>query len=1379
MAMIVEAASEVQHPGGQMPERWRLNRAGIVNVYQYENEVLHFGGGRLLLRGVNGSGKSTAMNMLLPFLLTARQQKIDAAGEQVGILKSWMLSGRDDPQPVGYLWIEFECGGEFLTCGCGIKANRQSDTVTTWWFVTAKRPGLDFDLVTGGNMPLSADGLRAALDDSEVYSERQRRDYRHQIENRLFGGASIDQHIGLIHLVRSPRVGDRIDVELPQHLTDALPQLSEEALAEAAQPLDNLEEHRRIVAELERTAAAIDGLLEVYRAYCTGELRRRLEEGRERLDTLRRRGRDEKAKHAAATAAGAEVGRLDTEIARLESEVKRLGNEIRALEESEVYRSGLQLAHLQSLVRDLGRQQARAGERAAHCEARSAGEATGVRGAQGRCRGDVERLNEDLASAARLAERCGLAVRPSGPARVAETPLAGLDAAEPAEPFDGAAVERGLEGAGGALTQRRGDLAEVAEARRHLDEAVEAQRHADSMLEAAVTAAQGAADRLAERARALARARQEWAGEVREWASQIRPLLKAAGVEASAVAGLVGAETPVTADHDGLREGLLAAASALVAARADTVAAHRHRLAVERADAAEAQAAVDELAARTEPDPPRFDWQAGADHCLADLIDFAHRLDGARRAGLEAALEASGLLAARLTESGGAELASGELVAVAAGGVSRPLSDVLAVTVPDRLIGVVDAGLVGKLLDSISSDPSTGAATAAGTDGSFRVGALEGRHTKARAEFIGVTARREALARERRAAAEVLEQALAAVTATETELATLEGLLAEAHRLQSELPGTGEIAAAAGAVGVATAAAEEADVEKQKAAEQAERAERAAVAASDGLRRRAATLSLPADAEGLTAFGADLGELESTLERCRSRTAATGRSVEGWFAAVARWRSATEDHRNEQAELARISGEHDRQYERLVTIERSIGEEYQKVVAQRYRCRADLEAAETRLPEVRGDRDAAVERRAQAEADAEVASQQQEEAEQTCEDFRLSLERVLVTPGLLEAVAAPGGAGPAAEPIVSVNSGSEGLRGLLGAIRQLLPTDPAGGALDAASADVNSVHQSLRQRRDALGASWDAEARQADPLDLSLPLVVEVAGPTGRAPLAAAARAVADDHRQLAGLLDRKQADALRELLQGLIATEIAEKTHSAGEFVELMNRRLASVATAHDVGVRLRWRRSPELDAATARMVELLATRPDLRLEDDEQELRSLLSQRLGEAQSLQRDVPYRQLIAATLDYKQWHEMAVMVQRGGARETRLGRRTPLSEGEKKIVTYLSLFAAVAASHDALAAQQLGPQPDCPGIARFVLLDDAFAKVSEDNHAALFGLLVDLDLDLIATSERLWGTHAGVPQLAITEVIRDAELKAILLEHYHWDGATLQRREAP
>ena len=1374
--MIVRGASDTPDPAEQAPERWRLHRAGIVNVYQYENEVLHFGGGRLLLRGVNGSGKSTAMNMLLPFLLTARPRKIDAAGEQVGILKEWMLSGRDDPQPVGYLWIEFERCGEYLTCGCGIKANRQSDTVTTWWFVTTKRPGIDFGLLGGGNVPLTADALRAILDDGEVYTDRQGRDYRREIEIRLFGGASIDQHIGLIHLVRSPRVGDRIDVDLPQYLTDALPQLSEAALAEAAQPLDDLEEHRRNVGELARTAEAIRGLLDVYRVYCVGDLRRRVTEGRERLGCLRRRSRDEKAKQRAAVEAAAEVGRLDEEIARLESEAARLRNEIAALEESEVYNSGLQLVALADLVKNLAHQRTKGEERVALCTARVGAEVNHVKGARGRCSGDLERLNESLAAAARLMDHCRLAHRPPGPVQLPQAFVDGLEVSELTEPFDRAAVNVGLDEADGALIRRRGDLAEVEQARRLLDETVEQQRIADSALEAADIAARSAADRLTGRTRALAVAQQEWAEQVRLWASQVSPLLPAAGVEAPAVDALAAAApTAVAVGHEDLRAELLAAVDALVTARVNTVAALEHRLVGERAAVAEARAVVDELATRTEPDPPRFHWQVGTDNCLADLIDFAPELDGARRAGLEAALDASGLLAARLVESVGAELASGELVAVAAGGVPSPLSDLLTVTVPDRLIGVVDAGLVGKLLDSISSDLSTGAATAAGTDGTFRVGALEGRHHKERAEFIGVTARRQALARDRRAAVKALDEALAVVATTEVELGDLHDLLDGARRLQSDLPGTNEIVSAAAAVDAATATAEEAGEAKRRAAERAEQSERVAGAASDELQRRAVTLSLPADHDGLASFEADLNELEVTLERCRSQGATTAGSTETWSMAVARWRSATEDQRNERAELARITEEHDRQYERRATIERSIGEDYQKVAAKRDRCREDLAVAEARLPAVRKDRDAAVDRRAQAEADAKVAGERRAETEQACEELRLSLEKVAATPGLLQAVAVPGDAG-ATDPIVAVHGGAEGLGEMLGGIERLLSASPSGAAPEVRSADINSVYQSLRQRRDVLGAGWDVEARQEDPL---LPLVVEVAGPAGRAPLAEATRAVAEQHSQLVALLDQKQADALRELLQGRIATEIAEKVHRAGEFVHLMNGRLATVATAHDVGVELRWLRSPELDAPTARMVQLLATRPDLRLEEDEHELRSLLSVRLDEARRLEPDVPYRQLIAGALDYKRWHELAVMVLRGDGSKKRLGRRAPLSEGEKKIVTYLSLFAAVAASHDALAAQHAGPEGDRSDIARFVLLDDAFAKVSDDNHAALFGLLVALDLDFIATSERLWGTHASVAQLAITEVIRDADLKTILLEHHHWDGVTRERRKAP
>lgn len=1345
--------------------RWRLNRAGIVNVYQYENEVLHFGGGKLLLRGVNGSGKSTAMNMLLPFLLTARQARIDAAGEQSGILKAWMLNGRDDAQPVGYLWIEFERRGEFLVCGCGIRANRQSDTVTTWWFVTSKRPGIDLELMER-RVPLSAEGLRAALDGDEVFSDRHRHDYRLTVERRLFGGARIDQHIRLIDRVRSPRIGDRIDVDLPTHLADALPQLSEQALSEAAQPLDDLEEHRRNVADLEQTARAIRGLLDVYRSYCISELNRRAAAGRGCLEGLRRRARDQKSKQRAAAAAAAEVERLDDSIRGLTEEAERLHREISALEASPAYRDGQHLEALRDLVADLADQLKSAAERVDGGEQRVEAAVEQLQQAQRRGRGDLTELNDNMAAAAELGERGRIARPPPGPVAVLESSLTGVDAAEPKEPFDAAAVRGRVAAVDAAVLERNADIDEVETARTALDSAERQLTLAESELQAAVSRARASQDRLDEQTGRLAATRRAWVEQVRLWASEALPLLRAAGVEAPTTAALAAGsdeEAQAGGDPEAVRSRLRFEADDLVGRWREAVAVTGLRLTGERATAEEAQALVAELEARTEPDPPRLDWQLAADHCLADLIDFAPHLDDAERAGIEAALQSSGLLSARLAADGALELSSGELVAVVAGGVPRPLSDCLTATVPDRLVGEVDEGLVAKLLESISCDIRGDAATAVAADGAFRVGSLRGRHAKERAEFIGATARRAALDRARREAGESLERAQAVVARREAERAGGKVSLEEAQRRQSNLPVTDAIVAALADFDAATAVFDAAEAERAAAAEQQAGAERESVNASNALHRVATTLRLPADPEGLNAVRSDLRELKSTLERCRSGIEVLRRSVDDWGRAAGRWRTAVEDLGAEQGELTRIESKHAGERARLVTIEDSIGLEYAEVVATRDQCAIELKKVETHLPTTRRERDHAVEQRSDSRAAANGAAAQHAEAEQACETMRRSLTEALATAGLVEAMRDP--AVPA-EAIAARSAGPDGLRELLEAIDRLLPESDAESAGEVTA---DAVRQSLLQRRDTLGAGWDAEARQPDPL---LPLSVEVTGPSGRAPLAASLQAVTRDHQQLAGLLDSKQDDALRQLLQGLIAREVAEKIHGAKRLVQLMNERLGAVQTAHRVGVQLRWRRSPEIDPATARLVDLLAKLPDLRTDDDESELRLALSERLDEARALQPDVPYRQLIAETLDYKQWHEMGVMLRRDGA-ETKLGRRTPLSEGEKKLVTYLPLFAAVAASSDALA-EQCGGRPD---IARFVLLDDAFAKVSEDNHAALFGLLVKLDLDLIATSERLWGTFPTVPEIAITEVVRDATLGVILLEHYRWDGATLERRD--
>ena len=1349
--------------------RWRLNRAGIVNVYQYENEVLHFGGGRLLLRGVNGSGKSTAMNMLLPFLVTTHQGRIDAAGEQRGILKSWMLNGRDDAQPVGYLWIEFERAGRYLVCGCGIKANRQSDTVKTWWFVTSKRPGIDFRLVEGGGVPLSATRLRAAVEPGEVFGERRRRDYRRVIEQRLFGGAPVSRHMRLIDRVRTPRVGDRIDLDLPAYLAGALPQLSEQALLEAASPLDDLEEHRRNVSELGKTSGAIRGLLDVYRSYCLTELRERVATGREGLDALRRCARDEKAAHRAAEEAASEVERLDVVIGGLEDETGRLRSQIAALEESRVYRSGRQLDALRDLVGSLAAQHEGSLGRVAACEKRVETEARQLQQAQSRSRADLGRLNESLAKASEWSERAKVAARPPGPVEVPETDLAGIAASEPAGEFHAEDLIRRIAATDGAILRRRADIDDVETARAGFETAERRLGKAEAESEVAESAARRAGERLAERIRRLAETRDEWVGKTRLWAFGVRPFLDGSGVEAPAVIAWaddrVDEEPQPAGDHEDTCARLLSEVDSLAERRQGAVAEIEQRVALERLSVEEAQALAAELTDRTQLDPPRLGWQTAGDHCLADLLDFAPDLGDARRAGIEAALESSGLLSARLIDSTAAELASGDLVAMVTGGVPSPLSDYLTVRVPDRLLGEVDGGLVAKLLDSISWDMRSDAANVAALDGSFRVGSLRGRHSKPRAEFIGPAARREALDRARTEAIERLTEARSVVTRSEAELAERKSALDEVMQQRSALPATGEIVRAEARAEAASADSARAEAEKAEALARLAEAERASTDAWDNLRRVATTLSLPADRSGLDSVRGELRELRSVLERCRSRLDVVKRSVQHWHSAAGRWRAATHDLHGEQAALDDVETRLRSERTRLATIEKSIGRKYAAVVAQRDRCKRDLADGEARLPTTRRERDRAVDLRAESQAAARGATAGRAAAEQRCEGLRLSLTEVLRTPGLLGSVTEPGDS----EPIVARSAGSDGLHEMLRAVERLLPDPPA----EVTSAD--GVRQSLMGRRDSLGAGWDAEARRPDP---ALPLLIEVTGPLGKAPLADAMRIVSKQYRQMSSLLDRKQSDALRGLLQGLIAREIAEKIHGAGRLVELMNKRLRPVTTAHQVGVRLRWRRSPELDRTTARMVDLLSKRPDLRTEEEETQLRRALSERLDEARAMEPDVAYRQLIADTLDYKKWHEMSVMVRRSGSRETKLTRRTPLSEGEKKLVTYLPLFAAVAASYDALAEQNGLPDGSPPGIARFVLLDDAFAKVSEDNHPALFGLLVELDLDFVATSERLWGTHREVPELAITEVVRDARLGVILLDHYRWQGRALEQVRA-
>lgn len=939
-----------------MAGRWMLERAGITNVYQYGEEVLHFGGGRLLLRGVNGSGKSTAMNMLLPFLLEADTRRIDAAGEQAGVLRSWMLSGRDEQQPQGYLWVEFAHGTEHLTFGCGIRANRSTDRVTTWWFITAKRPDIDFRLVEG-RRPLSADALRAVLEPGAVYSHDQRAGYRSEVRSRLFLGADLDQHLRLLHVVRNPRVGDRIDVDLPQYLTDALPQLSEVALDDAAQPLEDLEEHRRNVEDLERTAAALRAIEDVYRNYARAELHRAADHA---LALVQERARAERTEKQAWTAWQAVVAAFDeagAEHRAMIAEARRLDDEIRNLEASDAYQAGASLNDLRHHVDTLASEVGRATEDVERSDVRTAAAERAVISAQSDADAEHDHLRSALSDLADDAAASALTARPpAAPALTShrirdDSPLVAIGPLEP-DP-----VRVGLAEVRAAAHQRVGDVGAVRAALADVSLAEDELRQSERRRDEAEEAEGAAADAFAEARRALQQAVEQWRRALDQWTTTLAEHRRRHELSPMLL--------PVVRDgaDDSALEPEQARASwlDLVERTIDHHRRDRADLAARRSAhdevIAELEAELGELISRTLPKPPTAPWQRRTGvPCLAELIDFAPDLPAEQRADLEGAMEAAGLLGAELADHGALVLADGSLAVRAGTTAARaPLAALLVVAIPPGTASTIGYPRVQRVLDAISTDSidATDGQTVVTTDGHFQIGPLQGRHTKPEAEHIGASARRAALDRQRAQARRELDEAIELRDQIDQATDVVNGRLAEADALRRDLPSTAALAEATTRSDLTEASLETARDLLAGRRDEVVRADQVHGVRVDAATRTAATLGLPTDRGELDRVTATLRGIASGCDRAETFIAAVVKAVAHWIARTTEWEIAVDDETLRTNTLARLRDEHRDRASKLATLEDAVSADYDDIVQTIKTSQADLKNAAARRDQAR------------------------------------------------------------------------------------------------------------------------------------------------------------------------------------------------------------------------------------------------------------------------------------------------------------------------------------------------------------------------------------------------------------------------------------------
>jgi hypothetical protein len=153
--------------------RWLPTRAGILNLWRYYDEVFEFHRGRLLLRGPNGTRKSKALELLLPYLFDAnlRPNRLSTFGSGERTMH-WNLMGEGASvvTRVGYVWLEFRAGVEsaepsWFCCGSRLQASAHTTTVHADYFSTSQRIGLPggLALANQAGQPLTRAALAEAI----------------------------------------------------------------------------------------------------------------------------------------------------------------------------------------------------------------------------------------------------------------------------------------------------------------------------------------------------------------------------------------------------------------------------------------------------------------------------------------------------------------------------------------------------------------------------------------------------------------------------------------------------------------------------------------------------------------------------------------------------------------------------------------------------------------------------------------------------------------------------------------------------------------------------------------------------------------------------------------------------------------------------------------------------------------------------------------------------------------------------------------------------------------------------------------------------------------------------------------------------------------
>ena len=258
--------------------RWKMNRAGFINFWYYDDEVFNFEDGRLLLRGSNGSGKSVTMQSLIPLLLDGdkRPERLDPFGSRARKIDNYLLDeDTDEDERTGYIFMEFkkDDSDTYMTIGLGIRAKKNTPT-SSWGFciMDGRRVGIDFNLtkVTTGEIPLTKKELENRISTGGFVTDKMQ-EYMQKVNDLLFGYSDVDDYGELIKLLiqlRSPKLSkDFKPTVLYEIMTNSLQTLTDEDLRPMSEAIESMDLTKNRLENLMESKKSLNKIKNVYDRY--------------------------------------------------------------------------------------------------------------------------------------------------------------------------------------------------------------------------------------------------------------------------------------------------------------------------------------------------------------------------------------------------------------------------------------------------------------------------------------------------------------------------------------------------------------------------------------------------------------------------------------------------------------------------------------------------------------------------------------------------------------------------------------------------------------------------------------------------------------------------------------------------------------------------------------------------------------------------------------------------------------------------------------------------------------------------------------------------------------------------------------------------------